>query len=147
MVSFLSSRLIFLKFQVLKYILAVLTSMDFHEISHKCSADEYLSSKGHIFSSELYLDAIFSKKLPFFVKKSASNFFGPQLGKTKLIFLFYTFFRTSMQKIGDGYFFFFSKLLKLSFWSSGYLTVLWEGTEISEHKLRKCLQRGRLTIL
>ena len=84
--------------------------MDFHEISHKCSADEYLSSKGHIFSSELYLDAIFSKKLPFFAKKSASNFFGPQLGKMKLIFLIYTFFGTIVQKIGDGYFFFiFSK--------------------------------------
>ena len=63
-----------------------------------------------IFSPELYLDAIFSKKLPFLAKKSASNFFGPQLGKTKLIFLFYTFFRTSVQKIGDGFFFFFQTL-------------------------------------
>ena len=108
MVNFHSSRLIFLKFQVLKCILGVLASKDFHEISQKCSADEYLSSTGHIFSPELYLDAIFSKKLPFLAKKSASNFFGPQLGKTKLIFLFYTFFRTSVQKIGDGFFFFFS---------------------------------------
>ena len=106
MVNFHSSRLIFLKFQVLKCILGVLASKDFHEISQICSADEYLSSTMHIFSSELYLDAIFCKKLPFLAKKSASNFFGPQLGKTKLIFLFYTFFRTSMQKIGDGYFFF-----------------------------------------
>ena len=107
MVNFHSSRLIFLKFQVLKCILGVLASKDFHEISQICSADEYLSSTMHIFSSELYLDAIFCKKLPFLAKKSASNFFGPQLGKTKLIFLFYTFFRTSMQKIGDGFFFFF----------------------------------------
>ena len=29
-----------------------------------------------------------------------------------------------MQKIGDGYFFLFLKPLKLSFWSSGYLTVV-----------------------
>ena len=48
------------------------------------------------------------KKTP--VIKSASYFFGSQLGKIKLIFLIYTFFRTSMQKIGDGLiFFFFSK--------------------------------------
>ena len=46
-----------------------------------------------------------AKNYHFFAKKSASNFFGPQLGKTKLIFIFYTFFKTSMQKIRDGYFF------------------------------------------
>merc|ERR1711951_52719 len=48
-----------------------------------------------------------SKKLPFFDKKSVSNFFGSQSGKMKLIFLFYMFFRTRLQKTGDGFFFFF----------------------------------------
>ena len=58
----------------------------------------------------MYLYAIYLKKPPFFAKKSVSNFFGSQSGKIKLIFLIYTFFRTSVQKIGDGLFiFFFSK--------------------------------------
>ena len=82
----------------------------FLEISHKYSADDYLSIPGHVTSSEMYLYAIYLKKPPFFAKKSVSNFFVSQSGKIKLIFLIYTFFRTSVQKIGDGLFiFFFSK--------------------------------------
>ena len=50
-----------------------------------------------------------SQKTTIFCQKSASNFFGSQSGKMKLIFLIYTFFRTSMQKIEDGLIFFFSK--------------------------------------
>ena len=61
----------------------------------------------HILSSELYLHAIFIKKLLFLAKKSVSNFFGSELGKMKLIFLIYTFFRTRVQKTGDSFFFFF----------------------------------------
>ena len=53
-------------------------SMEFHEISHKCSEDNYVSLTEHIFSSELYIYVIFSKKPSFFTKKSASNFFGSQ---------------------------------------------------------------------
>ena len=80
--------------------------MEFNEISSKYSTDDNLQLEGHIFSSELYLYAIFSKKPPFLTKKSASNFFGLQLGRIKLIFLIYTFFRASVQKIRDNYFFF-----------------------------------------
>ena len=89
---------------------------EFHEISHKCSADDFLLWKRHILSSELYLHAIFIKKLPFLAKKSVSNFFGSHSGKMKLIFLIYTFFRTCVQKIGDGLFIFifFFKGTKLS---------------------------------
>ena len=81
--------------------------MELHEISHKYSADNILSEEGHIFSSKWKKHAILSKKLPFFAKKSVSNFFGSESGKMKLIFLIYTFFRTRVQKTGDGYFFFF----------------------------------------
>ena len=58
------------------------------------------------------------KKLPFLAKnynfwpKKVSNFFGSESGKMKLIFLIYTFFKTSVQKTGDGYFF-FSKVFGL----------------------------------
>ena len=87
----------------------MLTLTKFREISHKYSADDYLSIPGHVTSSEMYLHAVYLKKPPFLAKKSVSNFFGSQSGKIKLIFLIYTFFRTSMQKFGDGLIFFFSK--------------------------------------
>ena len=82
------------------------------EISHKYSADDYLSIPGYVTSSEMYLYTVYLKKPPFFAKKSVSNFFGSQSGKIKLIFLIYTFFRTSMQKFGDRLiFFFFQRVL------------------------------------
>ena len=91
--------------------LGFLTLTKFCEISHKYSADDYLSIPGHVISSEMYLYAVYLKKPPFFAKKSASNFFGSQSGKIKLIFLIYTFLRSSMQKIRDGLFFFFQRVL------------------------------------
>ena len=116
LVDLFSTRLIFLNFQVLKCVLGILMSTEFHEISHKCYADDYLLSAGHIISSKLYLYAIFFKKPLFFTKKSVSNFFGSHSAKIKLIFLIYTFFKTNVQKIGGGYFlFFFFK----GFWASG----------------------------
>ena len=42
---------------------------EFHEISHICSEDDYLSLPGHNISSELYLYAIFSKNHHFLPKK------------------------------------------------------------------------------
>ena len=85
-------------------------STKFCEISHKYSADDYFSIPGHVTSSEMYLHAVYLKKPPFLAKKSVSNFFGSQSGKIKLIFLIYTFFRTSVQKFEDGLiFFYFSK--------------------------------------
>ena len=69
LVDLFSTRLIFLNFQVLKCVLGILMSTEFHEISHKCSADDCLSLPGHIISSELYFYALFYKKTPFFAKK------------------------------------------------------------------------------
>ena len=41
--------------------------------------------------------------------KKVSNFIGQYLTKMNIIFLFYTFFRTSVQKIGVGVFFFLNR--------------------------------------
>ena len=58
--------------------------MELHEISHGYSADDNLSYEGHIFSSKWKKHAILSKKLPFFAKKSVSNFFGSESGKNEV---------------------------------------------------------------
>ena len=58
--------------------------------------------QGILFLQSCISMLFFTKRHHFLLKKSVSNFFGSQSGKMKLIFLIYTFFKASVQKIGNG---------------------------------------------
>ena len=63
--------------------------------------------KGRFFLRNKKKHAFLSKKLSFLAEKKCVYFFRLAIGKNEVDILNLHLFRTSVQKIGDGYFFFY----------------------------------------